>query len=73
MEVITEQILELVKKKMQEQGAYNKAAYKNLVDETIEYFKTKGKLTEDDNYEFIKDKLIALWPSVEDELAKIEI
>ncbi len=73
MEAITEQILTLVKKKMAEQGAYTKAAYRNLIDETIEYFKAKGKLTEDDNYEFIKDKLMALWPAVEDEIAKIKI
>ncbi len=71
MEIVTEQILNLVKKKMIEQGAYDKAAYKNLVDETVEYFKSKGKLTEDDNYEFIKDKLMALWGEVESELAKL--
>jgi len=69
---ITEEILELVKKKMYEQGAYNRDAYAELVDETIEYFEEKGKLTDDDNIEFLKDQLMGMWEFVQDEFAAEE-
>jgi hypothetical protein len=70
MESITEEILNLVKKKMSEQAAYSRDAYKELVEETILYFREKGKLTDDDNDEFIKDQLMGIWEVVQDEFAK---
>lgn len=70
MEETSQEILNLVKKKMQEQGAYDRDSYKSLVEETIEYFQEKGKLTEDDNEEFIKDKLMDMWPSVQEEMSQ---
>ncbi len=69
MESITFEILELVKKKMREQGAYDRNAFKEYVEETIEYFKEKGKLTDDDNDKFIEDKIMESWSEVENELA----
>jgi polyhydroxyalkanoate synthesis regulator phasin len=65
-----EEILELVKKKMKEQGGYDREAYKEYVEETIDYFIEKGKLSEDDNLEFIKDSLMDLWDDVSAELAE---
>ncbi len=70
MESIAEEILILVKKKMAEQAAYDRDAYKELVEETIEYFREKGKLTDDDNDEFIKDQLMSMWGAVEGEFGK---
>lgn len=64
-----EEILELVKKKMKEQAAYDREAYKEIVEETIEYFEEKGKLSDEENVEFIKDQLLEMWEVVEDELA----
>jgi hypothetical protein len=69
MDDISEQILELAKKKMREQGAYDRQAYKEFISETIEYFKEKGKITEDDEYELIENNLEEMWESVENELA----
>lgn len=69
MESILEEILQLVKKKMQEQGGYDRAAYKQFVVETIDYFQEKGKLTDDDNLEFIEDRLMDMWEVVRDEFA----
>jgi len=63
-----EEILELVKKKMREQGAYDREAYEEFVDETIDYFEEKGKLTDEDNLQFIKDQLVGLWEEVEEGL-----
>lgn len=69
MDETTEEILNLVKKKMSEQGAFDRAAYQELIEETIEYFKEKGKLTDDDNEEFIKDQLMEMWEYVQDEFS----
>jgi len=66
MEAITEEILRLVKKKLREQGSYDRDTYKELVEETIEYFRQKGKLTDDDNDEFIEDQLMDMWENVND-------
>lgn len=67
MESTTEEILTLVKKKMTEQGAYSRDAFKEYIQETIEYFREKGKLTDDDNEEFIEDKVMEHWKDVESE------
>lgn len=68
MEPIAEEIYILVKKKMAEQAAFTIDAYEELIDETIDYFREKGKLTDDDNEEFIKDQLMEMWESAEQEL-----
>ena len=66
MEEALEEILSLVKKKMQEQGAFNRDAYKNLVEETIDYFIEKGKLTDDDNLELLEDRMMDMYEVVRD-------
>jgi polyhydroxyalkanoate synthesis regulator phasin len=63
-----EEILELVKKKMQEQGGYDREAYKEYVEETIDYFIEKGKLSEEENTGLIEDTLLDLWDEVKDDL-----
>lgn len=70
---IIEEILKLVKKKMKEQAAYDRDAYKELVEETIEYFREKGKITDDDNVEFIEDQLLDRWEEVQEEFAESRI
>ena len=66
MEEITQEIIELVKKKMAEQGAYDRDAYKQFVEESIDYFLERGKLTDDDNLEFIEDRLMDMYEDVKD-------
>jgi len=68
MEPIVQEILELVKIKMKEQGAYDREAYREVVEETIEYFREKGKLTDDDNDEFIENQLLDQWEWVQEHL-----
>ncbi len=70
MEAIIDEILNLVKKKMQEQGGYDREAYKQYIEETIQYFQTKGKISEDDNTEFIEDRLMDLWPQVQESISR---
>jgi len=69
MDFIINEILTLVKKKMREQGAFDRDAYKNLVEETIDYFLEKGKLTDDDNLEFIEDHLMEMYEFARDEFS----
>ncbi|MCU0679427.1 MAG: hypothetical protein MUC28_03210 [Planctomycetes bacterium] len=69
MEEITREILELVKKKMAEQGAYDRDAYKQFTEETIDYYLEKGKLIDDDNLEFIKDRLMDIYDDVKDQFS----
>ena len=64
MDFEIEEILSLVKKKMREQGGYSRDAYKQYVVETIDYFLEKGKLTDDDNLEFIEDRLMDVWETI---------
>jgi hypothetical protein len=70
MEDIIQRILTLVKKKMKEQGAYDRDAYKSLVEESIEYYKGKGVITDDENTEFIEDRMMEMWPSVQESLSQ---
>jgi hypothetical protein len=72
MDEIIDEILELVKKKMIEQGGYDREAYREYINETIEYFKEKGKITEDDNYELAEDQLLEMWDEVKSELSEKE-
>ena len=69
MDEITQEIYTLVKKKLKEQAAYDRNSYIELVDETIQYFIEKGKLTDDDNLEFIQNELQDMWELVEGDLA----
>lgn len=70
MEETTGEILELVKKKMAEQGGYDWDAYKQFIDETMDYFFEKGKLSEEDNLELIKNRLMDMWETVKEELTE---
>ncbi len=67
---MTEEILILVKKKIEEQGSYTIEAYKQFIAETIDYFIEKGKLTDDDNLEFIETNLVNRWDDVKNEIGK---
>lgn len=69
MEDIVQEILNLVKTKMKEQGAYDRDAYKQFVEETIEFFQERGKITEDDNVEFMEARLMDMWNDVQESLA----
>jgi hypothetical protein len=69
MENVVQEIYQLVKKKMREQGAYDRDAYSEFVDEAIDYFYQRGKLSDDENESFIKDQLMAMWEDVADQVA----
>jgi len=68
MEELVQEMYLLVKKKMREQGAYDRDAYSQVIDETIDYFYEKGKLGDDENEEFIKNQLLARCENLTDTL-----
>lgn len=72
MEPITQEILDLVKIKMREQGAYDREAYRQVVEETIEYYRERGLLTDDDNDEFIENQLLDMWEHIQEHLKQEE-
>ena len=61
MDDLLQDIYLLVKKKMREQGGYDREAYLGFVDETLDYFIEKGKLDPDDNTEFMRTQLAGMW------------
>jgi hypothetical protein len=69
MDDIQQEIFELALKKMREQGAYDRDAFREFISETISYFQEKGKITDDDDYEQMEDELLERWPDAEDLLA----
>ena len=69
MEAILEELYELVKKKASEQGAYTQDAYKEVIRESIQYFLERGKITDDDNIEFMEARLLKLLPQLKEEMS----
>lgn len=70
MDSSVEEIYNLVKKKMQEQGAFDREAYRNFVSEAIFYYHEKGRLTDDDNEEFIEKRMMDMYELAKDEVSE---
>ncbi len=70
MDQITQDIFELTIKKMKESGSFERNDYKELIEESIEYYQQNGRLTAEDNDEFIEDQLLDMWEQAQARLAK---
>lgn len=70
MDTLSSEIYQLVKKRAVEQAAFSRSSYLNIVEETIDYFRQKGKLTDEDNEEFIKEELAGMLEALKDEVAE---
>ena len=73
MENLAQEILLLVKKKMKENGAYDRDSFDEYIDESIDYFKQRGKMDDEENEQLIRSELDSLFPHVKDKLADNEI
>ncbi|MDD4332533.1 MAG: hypothetical protein PHT51_00250 [Patescibacteria group bacterium] len=73
MEEIINEIIALTKKKMREQGGYDRDAYKQFVEETIEYYLEKGKLDDDENLELLETEILERWDNIKETLANENI
>ncbi len=70
MEPLAQEVFELVMVKLREQAAYDRDAYKEIVDETIDYFIERGQIDEDENVSFIREQLMDMWEQVQMELGE---
>lgn len=64
-----EKIISLVKKKMRESGEYGPEAYREFVEESLDFYVERGEISENDNLEMIKDQLDDLWEPIEEKMA----
>lgn len=65
MDEIMQEILALSRKKMREAGEYDRDAFRQYVEESIEYYIEKGRLSEDDNLDLIQEQLMELHGEIE--------
>jgi hypothetical protein len=67
---LLEEIFSAVKAKMENQGAYDRTAYEEFVEEAILDFRREGLITDDDESEAIKDKLMLRWQEAQNFFVK---
>ena len=73
MDNLAGEILQLVKKKMKEQGAYDRDSYDEFIDESLDYFKERGKMSDEENETLIRAELDDMFEHVKDQMADDEI
>jgi hypothetical protein len=69
MDNLAGEILQLVKVKMKEQGAYDRDSYNELIDETIDYFKQRGKMDDEENENLLRSELDEMFEYVQEKMA----
>jgi hypothetical protein len=67
MEDEVRDILELTKTKMREAGEFTREAYRGFIEESIEYYLEKGRLSDEDDLDAITEELMAMFEDVEAE------
>ncbi|MEI8360593.1 MAG: hypothetical protein WCG01_00435 [bacterium] len=73
MDNLVGEILDLVKLKMKESGAYDRDSFDEYIDETIDYFKQRGKMNDEENEQLIRSELDSLFSHIKSKLADNEI
>lgn len=69
MDEIKQDLLNLTKKKMRESGEYSREAYRQFVEESIEYYLEKDRLTEEDDLDAIQEELMEMYNDIEEDEA----
>jgi|GEM_PF-643696 hypothetical protein len=67
MDEISQDILELARTKMREAGEYNREAWREFIEESIDYYLEKGRLSEEDDLDEIKEELVGMFEEIESE------
>jgi preprotein translocase subunit SecA len=65
MEEISQDILELARSKMREAGSYTREAFRDFIEESIEYYYEVGRLSEEDDLDALKEELMEMYNEVE--------
>jgi len=73
MDIVIDKIIKLTKKKMEESGEYSREVFHQFVDEAIEYYMSKGEITDDDNIKFIEDRVYEMYDTIKDSLGDDDI
>ena len=73
MDNLVGEILQLVKKKMKEEGAYDRDSYDEFIEESLDYFKERGKMSDDENESLIRAELDEMFEHIKDQMADDEI
>jgi len=67
MEEEVRDILELTKTKMREAGEYSREAYREFIEESIEYYLEKGRLSDEDDLDAMREEIMSMFEEVESE------
>jgi hypothetical protein len=67
MDDISQIILELSKTKMREAGVFSREAFRNFIEESIEYYYEIGRLSDEDDLDALKEELMGTYTEVENE------
>jgi hypothetical protein len=67
MDEISQTILELTRTKMREAGNFSREAFRDFIEESIEYYYEIGRLSDEDDLDAIKEELMQTYNEVEDE------
>jgi hypothetical protein len=65
MDDISQIILELTKTKMREAGNFSREAFRNFIEESIEYYYEIGRLSDEDDLDAIKEELMGMYNEIE--------
>ena len=61
-----QEILDLTRKKMRESGEYDRPAFHEYLEESIQYFLEKGRLSDDVDLDLIKEQILERYNEIEE-------
>jgi hypothetical protein len=64
MDEIMQDVLALARKKMEEAGEYGQEAYREFIEESVDYYLEKGRLSDEDDLDAIKQELFEMYDEV---------
>jgi preprotein translocase subunit SecA len=64
MDEAMQDILALTRKKMEEAGEYGQEAYREFIEESVDYYLEKGRLSDEDDLDAIKTELMEMYEEV---------
>ncbi|HTX87036.1 MAG TPA: hypothetical protein VMC41_03145 [Candidatus Nanoarchaeia archaeon] len=67
MNETAQMILELSRTKMREAGNFSREAFRDFIEESIEYYYEIGRLSEEDDLDALTEELLEQYSEIEDE------
>lgn len=66
MEEIKQKIITLTRKKMRESGEYNREAFREFLEESVDFYISRGEISEEENIDLILDELSEMYNHIEE-------